>query len=79
MFNQLKVSLFMSITLLLSFSSAAFSFSNTTCAPANLTGTSFAAPTLNYDFHMKVGLNPTIAVGAGPWGNRNCKFESELS
>lgn len=28
-------------------------------------------PTLAYDLHIDVDLNPKISVGVGPWGQRN--------
>ena len=28
-------------------------------------------PSMSYDMHIEVDLNPKISVGAGPWGQRN--------
>lgn len=72
MFLRLKSSLVVTITSLLALTSS--TSASTTCAPANLTSTGYAAPSLEYDFHMNVGLNPTISVGAATWGTRNCKL-----
>lgn len=68
---RLNLSLLTAFTCFLTFSS---STCTGICAPANLTGTALAAPSLEYDFHMKVDLNPAILVGAGTWGTRKCGF-----